>query len=178
MTATPAYMDALRFDSAQVLLPAQASRTVDLPGPDGATVELRLVESGHQVVIALRGHRWVETFTVPQTSTALLPITEHRDHPTSGSIAYEARCTVTEHSQRGLQRQRARVEQVCSASLGYISQTVGTDLHTAGLCIFGFNDDDEIRWRSWYCKPQDNRLVQTTSTVWLSAFDARLRRAS
>ncbi|WP_047692706.1 DUF2617 family protein [Kocuria sp. ZOR0020] len=181
---TPAYSEALSFGPRVDLGPALASTVVVMPtgGPGAAaevTVELRLVGTGHQVIITVDEHQWMETFTVPGPDTAHLPVTQRQDDPLSGSLLYQAHCTVTQHSPRGFARQRQKVEHACNASAGFTSHQVdAAGTAGAGLCVFGFNDDDEILWRSWHVAPGENRLVQTTSTVWLSAIGAGLRRAS
>lgn len=180
---TPAYSEALTFGHQMDLGPALASMFVVMPtgGPGAAaevTVELRLVETGHQVVITVDGQQWVETFTIPGADTAHLPITQRQDDPVTGGLVYQAHCTMTQHSPRGLARQRQKAEQACATSAGFTfhhADAAGTA--GSGLCVFGSNDDD-IMWRSWHVAAGENRLVQTTSTVWLTAGGAGLRRAS
>lgn len=180
---TPAYSRNLTFDPQTELAPAVAATVVILPS-DGfgsatpVTVQLRLLEAGHQVVITVDEQQWVETFTVPSPDTTHLPITQHQDDPLSGSLIYQAHCTVTQHSPRGLQRQRHKVEQACNTSAGFTSHRADPSGSAgSGLCVFSFNNDDEIQWRSWHVAAGENRLVQTTSTMWFSVMGAGLRRA-
>lgn len=152
--------------------------TVSLPGHHDVAVELRVLTGGHQVVLNIHGRRWVETLTDVGTVATSLPVSQRRDAPEDGGLVYESRCTVTEHSSRGLQKQRARVSATCAAATGSVVRPDPADPQAgAGLCVFGFNDDDEILWRSWRIMPGDNRLVQTVSTVWVSATGMDLRRA-
>lgn len=180
---TLAYTQNLTFGPETDLAPAVASTVVTLTS-DGfgsatpVTVQLRLLETGHQVIITVDEQQWVETFTVPSPDTAHLPVTQHQDDPLRGSLIYQAHCTVTQHSPRGLQRQRRKVEQACNTSAGFTSHRADSSgTAGSGLCVFGFNNDDEIQWRSWRLASGENRLVQTTSTMWFSSIGAGLRRA-
>lgn len=175
---------AMTFEPGPDLLPAIESATVEVPGSQEISVELRLLETGHQVVLTVDGQRWVETLTDVGTQDCYPPISQLRDDPVSGSLLYEARCTITEHSPRGLRRQRERALATCASASGSLvragEKAAGTSrarADDAGLCVFG-NQEDEILWRSWRILPGANRLVQTSSTVWLAAFGSTLSRAS
>lgn len=180
---TPAYSQAFTIGPQVEVTPALASTEVTMStrNPGSSTevsVQLLLLGTGHQVVVTVDGQQWVETFTIPSADTAHLPITQRQDDPVSGGLVYQAHCTETQHSPRGLARQRQKAEQACATSAGFTfhhADAAGTA--GSGLCVFGFNDDD-IMWRSWHVAAGENRLVQTTSTVWLTAGGAGLRRAS
>lgn len=183
---------ALSFGAADQLLPSLKDATVELPGHSEVTVQLRLVEAGHQVVLNAGGARWVETFLVAESIGTQTPLTTRHGESARAELTYESRCTVTEHSPRGLRKQRMRVLDTCAAATASLTidsalepeghdnphPEPGDSPHGSGLCVFGFNDADEILWRSWHIQPGGHRLVQTTSTVWLADFSSSLPRAS
>lgn len=172
----PDVHEALSFERNGDLLPAVEATTVQVPGHPDVTVELRVLDGGHQVVLTVRDQTWVETLLDHDANAPCLPISQRHDDPVSGDLVYEARCTVTGHSPRGLRRQRKRAQETCASATGSIIVGAGTE-KAVGLCVFGFNDDDELLWRSWRVLPGQNRLAHTVTTVWLSAFSSALRRA-
>lgn len=158
-------------------LPALAVRTQELPQLDDASVELRLLGTGHQLVLRLGDSEWIETLAQMPGLIPHLPTEAHLDAPLPGLGAYEIRCTLTEHSERGLAKQRERFHlqsETAQASL----RLRGADGAAAAVCLYLPEGHDELRWRTWRTQPETGRLVQTVSTLQLPAVVGHQLRAS
>lgn len=155
-------------------LPALAVRTMELPGRSRITAELRLLGTGHQVVLRLGDQEWIETLAHVPGRIAHLPGTHREDSPAPGIISREVRCTVTEHSPRGLAKQRQRaLEQSASAVVRLHLR--GSDGAGAVLCLFASEDRDELLWRAWRSSPERGRLLQTVTLLRVPAETPQLR---
>ena len=149
-------------------LPALAVRKQRLPQLDDAAVEMRLLGTGHQIVLRLGGTEWIETLAQMPGRIPHLPTEAHLDTPVPGAGAYEIRCTVTEHSERGLVKQRERFHRQSAAAQASL-QLRGADDAAAALCLYLPEGHDELQWRTWRTQPGAGRLVQTVSTLQLPA---------
>ena len=59
-----------------------------------------------QLVLRLGDSEWIETLAQMPGLIPHLPTEAHLDAPLPGLGAYEIRCTLTEHSERGLEQKR------------------------------------------------------------------------
>ena len=158
-------------------LPALAVRTQELPQLDDASVEMRLLGTGHQLVLRLGETEWIETLAQMPGLIPHLPTEAHQEAPLPGLGAYEIRCTLTEHSERGLTKQRERFHlqsETAQASL----LLRGADGAAAAVCLYLPEGHDELQWRTWRTQPAAGRLVQTVSTLQLPAALGHQLRAS
>lgn len=158
-------------------LPALAVRTEQLPQLVSASVELRLLGSGHQVVLRLGETEWIETLAQMPGRLPHLPTQTRVESPLPGSGPYEARCTLSEHSERGLVKQRERFQDQSSTAQASLVLR-GGDGAAAAICLYLPDGDDELQWRTWRTQPATGRLVQTVSTLRLPPAIGRSLRAS
>lgn len=158
-------------------LPALAVRTEQLPQLVSASVELRLLGSGHQVVLRLGETEWIETLAQMPGRLPHLPTQTRVESPLPGSGPYEARCTLSEHSERGLVKQRERFQDQSSTAQASLVLR-GGDGAAAAVCLYLPDGDDELQWRTWRTQPATGRLVQTVSTLRLPPAIGQSLRAS
>lgn len=155
-------------------LPALAVRTVELPGRSRITAELRLLGTGHQVVLRLDDREWIETLAHVPGRLAHLPGSHREDFPAPGISSREVRCTVTEHSPRGLLKQRRRALEQTASAVGRLHLR-GSDGAGAVLCLFASEDRDELMWRAWRSSPERGRLLQTVTLLRVPAEASQLQ---
>lgn len=155
-------------------LPALAVRTVELPGRQRISAELRILGTGHQMVLRLGEQEWIETLAHLPGRLAHLPGSRREDSPAPGIVSREIRCTVTEHTARGLAKQRLRaLEQSASAADRLYLR--GSDDAGAVLCLFAPEGRDELLWRAWRSSPDRGRLIQTVTVLRVAAEAPQLR---
>lgn len=158
-------------------LPAMAVHIERLPHLADASVELRLLGGGHQVAVRIGDDEWIETLAEIPGCIPHLPVESRLDAPVPGGGPYEIRCTITEHSARGLAKQRDRCDRQAQDAQAAL-RLRGADGAAAIVCLYTpAEGHDALQWRTWRTHPASGRLLQTVSSLRLPAAGIQHRRA-